>query len=1315
MRWKINLRRDKEPPTTILLTTDVTARVGDLAEVLATGQPHVTLRVDDLGGTAPRVLEPGSTLHDAGLRSGSTVEVIEAARAVVDPRRTPAARLRVLTGPDAGKEFPLPIGTAFLGRHPQCEVPLADPMVSSRHARITVGDHIEIADLNSANGMVLAGQYIQRSTLAPTDEILLGDSLIAVTRFARTAAPVPTSHLEFSRAPRVVPPFAPDPLACPAPPSRPSRRPMPWLAALAPFLMGAAMFAVTRSLFSVVFMALSPLMMIGSFLDQGVAARRELKEQLAIFTAATAATRELAARLHQVERSVREQWAPSAAEVLQAVSRLSPLLWTRRPESEHFGVLRMGVGTSPSRCVLETPQGNNTLPQHWQEVLDLREEVQTLEGGAVLAGLRECGAVGVAGPPGLADDAARALMWQLVGLHSPAELVLTAVMSRRARVGWEWLVWLPHTTSPHSPLGSREHLADSSWTCGVLVALLEDLVEVRAAQDASPGGSFPAPRGPLEPTALHETPPPVVPSVIVLISDDAPVDRSRLTRLAECGPDVGIHVLWLAGDLAALPAACRTFLLTQAHDDGATLGQVRLGQHTYPLEFERVDATTSVALARFLAPVIDAGVPVDDSADLPRSLSYLTLAEPGIDRDPEVIASRWEQTQSIKAAPGTQAVVRKTAGGLRALVGMATSGPFALDLRSMGPHALVGGTTGSGKSEFLQTWVMGLATAYSPDRVTFLLVDYKGGSAFADCVNLPHCVGLVTDLTPHLVRRALTSLRAELKHREQLLNRKRAKDLLELERAGDPDCPPALVIVVDEFAALVSEVPEFVDGLVDVGARGRSLGLHLILATQRPAGVIRDNLRANTNLRIALRVADEDDSVDVLGVPMAGHFDPSIPGRAAAKSGPGRITPFQSGYLGGWTSDEPEPVKFEVADLPFGTGRVWELGEVGREEEAAAPVGPNDIARCVAATSAAADLRSICPPRRPWLDPLADTYDVADLNGKRDDQSLLVGVLDEPELQSQRAVYYEPDRDGNMVIIGTGGSGKSTALRTLAASAAFSTRHGGPVHVYCLDFAAGGLRMLEDLPHVGAVIAGDDEERVIRLLRLLRMTVEERAVRYAKADASTIVEYRRLAGKPSEPRILLLVDGVAAFREEYEYTNKSAWFTVFAQIAADGRQLGVHVVMTGDRPSAVPSSISATVQRRIVLRLASEDDYAMVGAPSDVLGLGSPPGRGVLEGKELQVAVLGGDSNVAVQARVIRGVAAAGRRRGLLAAPPVLRLPTLVALEDLPVLDSCGLPSFGLSDETLGPLGFEAGGPMIVAGPRGSGATTTVVCLARAA
>ena len=303
----------------------------------------------------------------------------------------------------------------------------------------------------------------------------------------------------------------------------------------------------------------------------------------------------------------------------------------------------------------------------------------------------------------------------------------------------------------------------------------------------------------------------------------------------------------------------------------------------------------------------------------------MSLLGPEASDDPEVVLTRWRENRTLIPRDGSPPVPARTPASLRALVGQTGVEPLALDLRVHGPHALVGGTTGAGKSEFLQAWVLGLAHAMSPDRVAFLFVDYKGGAAFARCVELPHSVGLVTDLSPYLVRRALRSLRAELRHREHMFNAKGVKDIIDFEKTGDPACPPSLMIVVDEFAALASEVPEFVDGVVDVAQRGRSLGLHLILATQRPAGVIKDNLRANTNLRVALRMADEADSRDVLETPMAAHFDPSVPGRGAVKTGAGRITQFQSAFPGSRTPAVPLAPPIEIVEFDFGMGRPWRM------------------------------------------------------------------------------------------------------------------------------------------------------------------------------------------------------------------------------------------------------------------------------------------------------------------------------------------------------------------------------------------------------
>ncbi|MFK4835378.1 FtsK/SpoIIIE domain-containing protein [Microbacterium sp. ZW T2_14] len=1310
MKLKFTLHRPGTP-VDLEVTADGTSTVGDLARTLVLADPAneiadpgaVTLAA--AGAAGPRIVDPERAVAESGIRSGQTVQIVAAPAYVGDD--APAAVLRILNGPRAGSELPLRAGSNVVGRDRGADIVIDDALVSKRHARINVDAGIEIIDLGSANGLVMGGEQIARTGLGPDDVVLLGSTEVSVIPLTRPGTVhAATSTVEIVRSPRVVPRYEKPDFAAPKPPRAIAAQRIPVIALIAPLFMGAILYVFTQSILSVVFIALSPLIMIAAWVDNKLAAKAEHKKAVARFEGAMEQFDTLMQREQVEERAVRCAEVPALAEALSALSSWGDLTWTHRPEHPTFLTARLGTGTLPSRARVEIGATDDTEPEFLERVHDVRERFATIDDVPVVADLREAGNVGIAGSRGQADAAARAFAMQLVATHSPAELVVTAFTSPATRPAWSWLEWLPHTSSPHTPLDGA-HLAANPGTAASLLSRLEGLVEARTGEkDAHP------PRGPIESGTAPEAAPSRIPAVLVIVEDDATVDRARLTRLAERGPDVAVHILWVAPSPLALPAACRTFLVVDGVAEGTAAGIVRRGLSSTPVRVELLDDGSATAWARVLSPTVDAGTPIDDESDLPRSVSLIDLAAADIGGDATVIAERWRESDSITPRDGRAPQRRKKEGNLRALVGHGGAGAFHLDLRTQGPHALVGGTTGAGKSEFLQSWVLGMAAAHSPDRVTFLFVDYKGGSAFADCVDLPHTVGLVTDLSPHLVRRALTSLRAELRYREHLLNRKKAKDLVSLERTGDPETPPSLIIVVDEFAALVSEVPEFVDGVVDVAQRGRSLGLHLILATQRPAGVIKDNLRANTNLRVALRMADTEDSSDILGTPMAAHFDPSIPGRGAAKTGPGRIASFQTGYVGGWTTGEKPRAQIDIHELDFGVGARWEPPV--EEVRAADDPGPTDIARIVRTVRSAASALAIPAPRRPWLDELATAYDLARLPSPRTDERMLLGVLDDPQTQSQPTTSYEPDRDGNVAIFGTGGSGKSTALRTIAVSAAITPR-GGPVHVYGLDFGAGGLRMLEGLPHVGAVVDGDDDERVTRLLRMLRDIVDERSTRYGDLRAGTIGEYRRLAGRPDEPRIVVLIDGLGAFRERYEFASgSSGWFAVFAQIAVDGRQVGVHFVMTGDRPNSIPTSISSTVQKRFILRLATEDDYLLLGAPKDVLDASSPPGRGIIEGDELQFAVLGGSSNMAVQARELERLADAMRRQGVAQAPPVGRLPERVDLAQLPPRTPRGDLVIGLADEDLGPAGIVASGAFLLAGPPGSGRTTALETIGRA-
>lgn len=1308
MRLRVSLSRGSGHPVANLhITADATVTVGSLAWGLANADPlgspldlsrDVSLRV--LGNGQAVTLRPDSSLVDSGLRSGAVIEVGYPG----DPGQedlASAAILRVVAGPDVGKEVKLPFGMSDVGRASTCRVSLTDPQVSKTHCRIAVGDKIEILDNNSANGVIIGGVRVARTTLGAGESVTLGGSEVMVARVSTASEGASSStDIGFVRSPRVLSRPERTSLAVPQPPPPLEPVPFPWLAMIAPLVMGAALFffSANRGL-SLIFVAMSPILMLGSFFAQRRQSHMRHKAAIEGFEAGIAHIESDMSTAHKHDRVRLQALHPPVAECLVGANRLGDLLWSRRPEHPEFLQVRLGEGAVPAFTVAEFRTGNG-VPELVAKARELADRFVLLPDAPVVADLRSSGGVGVCGDAGLVEGVARAIAIQVVCLHSPAEVVIACLTSAAGKNRWDWLEWLPHTASPRSPLGL--HLSADSGSARILLEQLEAVVDTRV-KAASAKARL---RGPL--SKEEDQGAPYLPSVVV-IADEPLADRARLTRLAERGPDVGVHVVWVSPSKRELPGACRTFL-DLSDGSGATVGFVREEVLVRAVRCEAVDLANARAFSRALAPVIDAGAPTEDESDLPRAVPVVSAL--GVDAvdDPQVVLGRWRENLSLVVRGGGPPRKLERAGDLRAIVGHAGTEPFTLDLRAQGPHALVGGTTGAGKSEFLQAWVLGLAHAYSPDRVTFLFVDYKGGAAFAKCVDLPHCVGLVTDLSPYLVRRALRSLRAELRFREHLLQRKGQKDLIDLEKTGDPDCPPSLIIVVDEFAALVGEVPEFVDGVVDVAQRGRSLGLHLILATQRPAGVIKDNLRANTNLRVALRMADEHDSADVLGTPMAAHFDPAIPGRGAAKTGPGRITPFQSAFPGARTPATPPVPAINVVELDFGAGQEWKM-------PAPPKVGDNvakDIDRVVTTVTDAARAGRVPLPRRPWLDSLADSYDLLKLPQRRDTE-IVLGVLDDPDNQAQIVEYFRPDVDGNIVYVGTGGSGKSTALRALAIAAAVTPRS-GPVHVYGLDFAGGGLSGLNPMPNLGSIIDGDDEERVGRLLRHLTAVVEERAKRFSSARASTLTEYRQLAGRPDEERLLLLVDGFATFRNEYELTaGRAALYNQYAALLGDGRAVGVHVAMTADRPNAIPTSIMSTFQRKVVLRQAGEDSYLFLGVPRDVLTATSGPGRAmqVDNHQELQLALPGTDFNVAAQAKLIEDLARSLSRYHPNRPGPIRSLPALIPAAEAPA-EANGQPVLGMRDLDLEFAGFSARGVVLLAGPAESGRTASVLWLAEA-
>ena len=1319
MRITAILERPSGALEDISINADPGATIADLARSIIVCDPRneyadtdpettaLEVRASD-GSSEVEDFDPHTTLEDIDLGSGLYLRLIS--EHATEP--VPVGTLTIHSGPDAGTTVTIDSGNTTIGRDPSATVRLADPTVSKLHARIHARPgRAEIVDLNSANGVQLGGAIVARANLAAGTVVTLGETEISL--HLSDVEPTQRSSLQmrrFTRTPRVETRFGAQNLESAELPTEDAGQPFPWLVMMMPLVAGGAMFAMTRSPFSLVFIALSPLMMLGNWIQTRSRGRRGKEDSLTRFSTQFSRLEERLRQATRDEVHARRDEVPSLEAVFDSVRNVKSPLWTRRPEHWSFLFVRLGMGSAPSRVSVRDPAGRDrALEEHERRFDEVVSRFTDVNGVPIVEDLSAAGALGIIGDDTVAAAYARGLVAQIGGLHSPTDVVIAGVLGDYWADQLEHAKWMPHAAAAESVLGRSFGVRPNG--AAQLLGRLEELVEQRRPRKASDRmlGELHPDESALksgakvgEGLSAARTHAEASPAVIVFIGDDAPVETARLIQLTENAVGTGVYPIWLTRSKDRLPGACRTFV-TFDDDARAQVDYVRLGTRIKDVDAEGLSLAHARQFSLAMARIVDAGGIDQVSQDLPALISLVELLGPEIADDSATVVDRWHQNGSIPDGSGRPHGYTPT---LRALVGQAAHGAYRIDLRENGPHALVGGTTGAGKSEFLQSWVLGMAAEYSPSRLTFLFVDYKGGSAFAQTTRLPHCVGLVTDLNTHLVRRALVSLRSELHYRETLFNSKNAKDILELEGRGDPECPPALVIVIDEFAALVSDVPEFVDGVVDIAQRGRSLGIHLIMATQRPAGVIKDNLRANTNLRVALRMADESDSRDVIDDVAAALISPEERGRGLIKSGPGRLTAFQSAYSGGHSDAQNVEREVEVASFLLDAPQVWSPPE---QQVSDVDPGPTDQERIVTTVVRASEDAALPAPRRPWLDELPALVNLETL-GAVSDGAIPFGLADNPQRQSQSPLLFVPDTDQNLAVFGAGGAGRTGVLRAIATAAGHSSD--GPVHVYGLEFGGTGLRMLEALPHVASVVRGDDTERVMRMTSMLTDMLMERTRRFGAVDAASIGEYRSSANAPDEPRILVLLDGFPTFKSEYDsVAGRSQAYDRLASVMQEGRAVGIHVVITADRPAGINNSVLTTMLKRLVLRMADQDGYGALSVPKDVVHTESPPGRGLVRDIECQIASPGGLSNPREVGEYLARIAPDLPAATWAAPIPVGALPTEYPWTELPSTVE-DFPVAGLSDDNLAPHGFDPTGVFIVAGPAMSGRTSALTWFA---
>ncbi len=808
---------------------------------------------------------------------------------------------------------------------------------------------------------------------------------------------------------------------------------------------------------------------------------------------------------------------------------------------------------------------------------------------------------------------ARYLLAQLCVRASPNALQVVVVGDREV---WSWTRWLPHRLD---------------------VGLDELDAEVRRRSDGA---------GQRE-----------VPIVVLLDGVDEPDGRASqraLSAISASGAAVGVHLVCADDDLSSLPGTCGAVVAVA----GSGPSSLSLPQQALvdDLAADGVGAGWAEQVARALAPLREAaaaGVQALPAAvGLPSLLALydLTAAE---------LARRWRR------------VPRSTV----ATLGAGPEGPATIDLVADGPHALVAGTTGSGKSELLQTLVTSLALVNRPDELSFVLVDYKGGAAFQGCTALPHVLGVVTDLDDHLAARALTSLQAELTRRERVLSAAGVPDVAAYQRLIDSGAVttrlPRLVLVIDEFRVLANELPEFVDGLVRLAAVGRSLGVHLVLATQRPAGVVTADIKANVNLRICLRVRDRADSHDVLDAADAAAIPAHLPGRALLRTGGGPLQTVQVALASGVPHDrEPDRVVVTRADQPLEAGPA--------RDELAAVAGT---------VRAAAERLGAAPPPSPWLPPLPDVVPLQLLPAQQS-EAIPLGLVDRPRHGRQGVLSWCPRSGSHLAVCGASRTGRTTTLLAVVAGLA---ERGLPCHLHAVDAAGGALsRVLTPLPVVGTVVPGDQPRRVGDLVR--RLTAQHRT------------------GGDGHPTVLL-VDGWDALVGELDRVDHGQGLDDLLALVRDGESSGLRLVVTGGR-ALLLSRLASLVGERLMLRSTDPTDLLLAGAPAGVGLRHQPPGRAVHlpSGHEVQIGWPGTPDELA----------------GPTGAPWWDPPGTLVRLRDLPprltVADLGPPPAHdGSTAVTIGAGGDDASAlrlwladvPLLaVAGPPGSGRSTTLLTVA---
>ncbi len=1113
---------------------------------------------------------------------------------------------------------------------------------------------------------------------------------MSLTENNMTASDISLGLIE--RPPRIQPPIPEQVIEIPPPPTIQVRN-MPFLQLVLPLVtvVGYVLMSFSGASRNILFVLPMSFAMLFSFFIAYSTHKNEQKRQKVLrleYMQKLATLRLEMNRWHMTQRQYYDYNYPPNAVVLNLTesahqSRLGTRLWERRWQDIDFGALRLGLGDVPSRVVYELGgSGGNTegTSDLWESAKQLEQDSQVVSQSPILWHLRHVESddpntprarysVGIVGKnSATVRNVTTALLVQYVAFHPPSEASLFILGATHAKGNWDWAQWLPHT---NSDLKKRNYEGDRMVFSDEATSADSDI----AREQISPVNNFwetlkkelDARRARLADRDTQGTA--TIPFLLVVIDmlpvTDQPIANwlletpsiDTVSMILTEGDRLGAGIVFLTNEAQKIPSDCQTVIEATATGKDTTFYYSETGVNSSRF-IGQAEIATQEDANRFAEKLKDAFIRVGYGAELETGISLLDLYDAKTLDDINIIGN-WDTT------------ARKTPDWLRVKLGMEGGRKvFSLYLQQDhdGVHGMIAGTTGSGKSELLLTLIAGLAITYPPDILNFLLVDYKGGTAFEPFIGLPHAVDILTNLEGNVVDRMFVALRAELDRRSLLLKSVGDSNIVDYHKRvahnkvdtnGAPYPPlPFLFIVIDEFAEMVTKNSDYKAHFDSITRLGRALGVSLLLATQRPTGAVTDQMRSNIKYRICLRVETGDDSRELIGRSDAMFLPSNIPGRAFMQSG--NVSPklVQMAYTGG---DYIADIEQDLGDIIIPKKKP--ISDVGRSttdipEESIVTTKPKKIIHeLVGRIITTSREEGYGRQYKPWPDPLPAvlpinmsidrhyitfTETVTAEYRKQGDLRLNERLNDwikyqpaDPNLPKELAQWHSgyaitnwqktamraeiglvdmPQKgeqrlltlDLNMgPVVLFGASGWGKTTFLRTLITSLATTHTPhELIIYAIDCGRGGLDTLKDLPHLARPIDVSEQSRIERLLRVMANTIEERKT--ILSNYSGLPAYNTQNPNTILPAILIVIDNYADFKETYDLLQDQ-----LVSVIRAGRAMGIYFVFTADQLTAMPSGLLNLFTQRLTLKLAD------VSAYSDIVGRGAislteTPGRGFI-------------------------------------------------------------------------------------------------------